>query len=147
MESSTSRAKSVQRSLARVCLWGEHTSLPIKTVLHGGSYAVPRCACWGVRLSMPSHAILELLDPPCDQDPSFMDHEVRVRQHNPLTRYHVQHEPGGLLISTRASFLQKNQENKPNIWDLIISSNGVSTASPGKSFQRLIMLMKSMELL
>lgn len=96
---------------------------------------------------MPSHATLELLDPPCDQDPSFMDHEVRVRQQNPLTRYHVQHEPGGLLISTRASFLQKNQANKPNIWDLIISSNGLSTASPGKLFQWFIMLMKSMELL
>lgn len=97
---------------------------------------------------MPSHATLELLNPPCGQDPSFMDAEVKVRQHNPLIRYCVQHKPGGLLISTRASFFfQKKQANKPNIWDLIISSNGESTASLGKLLQQLIMLMKSMELL
>jgi len=61
----------------------------------------------------------------------------------------VQHKPGGLLISTRASFFffQKKQANKPNIWDFIISSNGESTALLGKLFQQLIMLMKSMELL
>lgn len=111
-------------------------------------YAVPRCSCWGVKLSLPPCATLELLNPPCEQDPSFTDHEVKVEQYNPLIWYHVQHKLGGLLISIKDFFFStKKQANKPNIWDLIISSSGESTASLGKLFQRLIMLMKSMELL
>lgn len=73
-------------------------------------YAVPRCSCWGVKLSLPPCATLELLNPPCEQDPSFTDHEVEVGQYNPLIWY-VQHKLGGLLISIKDFFFpEKNKQ-------------------------------------
>lgn len=44
-------------------------------------------ACRGVRLSVPSHATLELLNLPGEQDLWFMNHELKGRQHNPLIWY------------------------------------------------------------
>lgn len=109
-------------------------------------------ACWGVRLSVPSHATLELLNLPGEQDPWFMHHEVRGTQHNPLIWYYVQCKLGGLLISARAFFFlfpsfRKKGVNKPKICDLMVSSDGESTAWLSKLLQCLIVLMKSMELL
>lgn len=76
-------------------------------------------------------------------------------KYSPLIWYHVQHKPVGLLVPTRTSFFSfysiffppEKQTSKPDIWDLIISSDGESVASLDKLFQWLIMLMKSMELL